>query len=302
MQFDVVVLTKQSLLELDSADWYSRQVHLEDGLVITALERQGLRVSRKAWDDPDFDWAQSRCLLFRTTWDYFDRFAEFAPWLAATAQQTTLFNSAALINWNIDKHYLRTLAEKGINVVSSHYIEKGDPRTLAQCLAQQGWEQAILKPVISGSARHTYRVSPDNCPALEGVFAELLQQESCVLQPFQQTILSEGELSLMVIDGHFSHAIRKTPQAGDFRVQDDHGGTVHAHQATPEERHFAEAAVAALPFDVLYARVDIIRDNAGELALMELEMIEPELFFRYRPEAADQLAAGLARRLTRLSA
>jgi glutathione synthase/RimK-type ligase-like ATP-grasp enzyme len=131
--------------------------------------------------------------------------------------------------------------------------------------------------------------SPENTPELECIFAELVQQ-ALLLQPFQHAILSEGEISLMVIDGQFSHAIRKTPQAGDFRVQDDHGGSVHAHRHYVEQQ-FAEQAVAAVPFDVLYARVDIIRDNTGKLAIMELEMIEPELFFRYQPEAADSWPA-----------
>lgn len=300
MHFDVVVLTKQALLDLDTADWYSKQVHLEDGLAVAALQKQGLHVTRKAWDDPDFDWQHTRSLLFRTTWDYFDRYAEFSPWLRKVASQTVLFNSAALIDWNIDKHYLQWIAEKGINVVNTHYIEKGDARSLAQCLAESGWNDAILKPVISGSARHTYRIQPENTPELECIFAELIQQEAMLLQPFQHTILSEGEISLMVIDGQFSHAIRKTPQAGDFRVQDDHGGSVHPHTATIVEQQFAEQAVAAVPFDVLYARVDIIRDNTGKLAIMELEMIEPELFFRYKPEAADKLASGLIRRLAQL--
>jgi glutathione synthase/RimK-type ligase-like ATP-grasp enzyme len=113
-------------------------------------------------------------------------------------------------------------------VVNTHYIEKGDTRTLAQCLADSGWNDAILKPVVSGSARHTYRISPGATQALECTFAELVQQEALLLQPFQHAILAEGEISLMVIDGQFSHAIRKTPKAGDFRVQDDHGGSVHA--------------------------------------------------------------------------
>lgn len=300
MLFDVVVLTKQSLLELDTDDWYCKQVHHEDGLVMDALARQGLLVTRKSWDDPDFDWLQARSLLFRTTWDYFDRYTEFAPWLDKVARQALLFNSHALIQWNIDKHYLGYLAENGINVVSTNYIEKADPRSLTQCLEQSGWSEAILKPVVSGSARHTYRVSMENAPALEGIFAELVAQEALLLQPFQHAILTEGEVSLMVIDGQFSHAIRKTPRAGDFRVQDDHGGSVHPHMASHEEQQFAEKAIAAIPFDVLYARVDIVRDNAGQLAIMEVEMIEPELFFRYRPEAADSLASGLARRLASL--
>lgn len=299
MVFDVVVLTDAKLLALDEQDWYSRQVHQEDGLVLSALEQQGLKAARLNWDDQSFDWSQTRSVLFRTTWDYFDRYGEFAPWLERVSQQTRLFNSAELIRWNIDKHYLARLAENGINIVPTHYIEQGDSRTLRQVVEACGWADAILKPTVSGAARHTYRLRDDACEPLECTFAELVQHEALMLQPFQQQVLQHGELSLMVLDGKVTHAIRKTPKSGDFRVQDDHGGSVHPHLPTQEEVAFAEAAVAAVPFDVLYARVDAIRDNAGQLAIMELEMIEPELFFRFQPAAAQQLAAGLAARLTR---
>jgi glutathione synthase/RimK-type ligase-like ATP-grasp enzyme len=297
MQFDIVVLTDNALLALDEQDWYSRQVHLEDGLVASALAKQGLKVGRKDWAEPGYDWAQCRAAVFRTTWDYFHRFGEFAPWLAKVSQTTRLFNEAGLIHWNLDKHYLADLQQAGINTVPTCYIEVGDKRTLAQVIADSGWSDVILKPIISGAARHTYRLQADGAPALECTFAELVQQEAMMLQPFQHAILSQGELSLMVIDGQYTHAIRKTAKAGDFRVQDDHGGTVHRYEASTEEIRFAEAAVAAVPFDVLYARVDMVRDNRGQLAIMELEMIEPELFFRFKAEAADTLAAGIARRL-----
>ncbi|MFC3626269.1 RimK family alpha-L-glutamate ligase [Vogesella amnigena] len=297
MQYDVIVLTDHELLALNEADWYSRQVHTEDGLVLQALEKLGLKVGRKDWADPDFDWADCRSAVFRTTWDYFHRFGEFAPWLARVSQTTRLFNEAALIHWNIDKHYLGALAEKDVNIVPTVYIERGDARSLAHIVAETGWDEVILKPAVSGSARHTYRFAATDSEQHECVFGELIEQEAMMLQPFQRNILEQGELSLMIIDGKYTHAIRKTAKAGDFRVQDDHGGTVHRYEASADEILFAEAAVAAVPFDVLYARVDLIRDNDGALAIMELEMIEPELFFRFCPSAADTLASGIARRL-----
>ncbi|OWY37613.1 hypothetical protein CEK28_16430 [Xenophilus sp. AP218F] len=297
MLFDVVVLTDSRLLPLQADDWYSRQVHHEDGLVAAALQAQGLSACRKAWDDPDFDWSQARSLLFRTTWDYFERYAEFAPWLRRVARQCRLFNAAELIAWNLDKRYLVELAERGVDAVPTRYIETGERRSLAELVAASGWEELILKPAVSGNARHTYRFRAEQSASLECVYGELIEREALLLQPFQPQVLEQGELSLMVMDGRYSHAIRKTPKPGDFRVQDDHGGSVHPHAASAEEIAFAEAAVRAVPFDVLYARVDLIRDDAGRLALMELEMIEPELFFRFRPQAAEQLAAGLARRL-----
>ncbi|MDF0606493.1 hypothetical protein HZU77_012655 [Neisseriaceae bacterium TC5R-5] len=297
MSFDLVVLTDARWLVLDQADWYSRQVHQEDGLVVAALEQEGLTVVRKAWDDPALDCSQMRSALFRSTWDYFDRFAEFSRWLNRVTKQLRLFNGAELIRWNIDKHYLADLAASGINVVATRYLHLNQPQTLAQLLAEQGWDEVVLKPVVSGAARHTYRLRAQDASAHECLYAELIQLQPMMLQALQQEILTAGELSLIVIDGVFSHAVRKTAKAGDFRVQDDHGGQVHAYTPSQLEISFAEAAVAAVPFEVLYARVDMLRDNQGQLAIMELEMIEPELFFRFCPSAAQVLAKALARAL-----
>ena len=120
-----------------------------------------------------------------------------------------------------------------------------------------------------------------------------------VLPPGSSALVvsAEGELSLIVIDGRTTHAIRKTARAGDFRVQDDHGGTVHPHVPAADERAFAEAAVAACPSCPLSARVDFVRDPAGGFRLMELELVEPELFFRFHPPAAQALASALAEKL-----
>jgi glutathione synthase/RimK-type ligase-like ATP-grasp enzyme len=118
-----------------------------------------------------------------------------------------------------------------------------------------------------------------------------------LIQPFQRDVLEGGELSLIVIGGRCTHAVRKRARPGDFRVQDDHGGTVHPHPATPEEIAFAESAVACCPSPPAYARVDAVRDAAGQLRVMELELIEPELFFRFHEPAARALADAIAKTL-----
>ena len=159
--YDVAVLTESRYLAANEADWYTRQVHAEDGLVMQALERQGLRVTRRDWADPAHGWQDTRSVLFRTTWDYFHRFGEFSPWLDQVSRNARLFNEAALIRWNLDKHYLGDLARAGVNVVPTAYVERGDPRSLAHVVAETGWDELILKPAISGAARHTYRFSAD---------------------------------------------------------------------------------------------------------------------------------------------
>lgn len=112
-----------------------------------------------------------------------------------------------------------------------------------------------------------------------------------MVQRFEDGILADGEVSVVVIGGGVTHAVRKTARAGDFRVQDDHGGSVHAHEPSASERAFAEAVVAACPQLPAYARVDFVRSIDGGFRLMEVELVEPELFFRFHPPAAERLAA-----------
>ncbi|WP_263461183.1 ATP-grasp domain-containing protein [Thauera sp. Sel9] len=293
---DVVILTEDRYVHPDPDDWYQAQIAREDGLVAEALQAQGLSVARRSWTDPAMDWRVCGSLLFRTTWDYFDRFAEFSRWLDAVSAQTRLFNDAGLIRWNVDKHYLADLAARGVAIAPTCFVERGEATTLASIMAAQGWDEIVFKPAVSGAARLTYRVDRASLAGHEPVFTRCVAQEAMLVQRFEPAILADGELSLIVIGGRCTHAIRKTARAGDFRVQDDHGGTVHAHLPSAAERAFAETAVAACPSLPLYARVDFVRDGGG-FRLMELEMIEPELFFRFDPPAAEVLAAALAEKL-----
>ena len=294
---DVVILTDGRYENPSDPDWYSRQVLHEDGLLQDALERRGLRTARVDWARADFDWRCTRAALFRTTWDYFHRVDEFVAWLERVAPMTQLINPVSLVRWNMKKQYLDDLAARGVHVVATHFVERGSTESLAPVLERTGWSEAVLKPVVSGAARETYRVTQDNAGQLDARFRQLVAAEAMMLQPFQRAIVEDGELSLMVIGGRFTHAVRKKAREGDFRVQDDHGGTVHEHDATSEEIAFAEATVAACSPRPLYGRVDAVRDNSGRIALMELELIEPELFFRLRPSAAVALAGAESARL-----
>jgi glutathione synthase/RimK-type ligase-like ATP-grasp enzyme len=295
--YDVIILTDDRYEAPRQENWYVAQLLGEERLLIAGLETRGLRTRRVAWSNPDFDWNQSRAAVFRSTWDYFKRFAEFSAWMDRVEKSTQLFNAPELARWNIDKHYLRDLAERGVNVPETQFIERGEATTLRAAMHANGWSEAILKPAVSGAARHTYRLNAANLEAHEPVLRGLLRDEAMMLQPFLDSVLTKGELSLMVIDGHCTHAVRKIAKTGDFRVQDDHGGTVHPHTPSAAEIAFAEQAVAACPQAPLYARVDAVHDESGELSLMELELVEPELFFRFHPPAADALAAAIAERL-----
>jgi glutathione synthase/RimK-type ligase-like ATP-grasp enzyme len=295
--YDIIILTDDRYEVPDETNWYQANILSEERLLMTGLEARGLRTRRVAWSNAEFDWKRARAAVFRSTWDYFDRFAEFSAWMDRVAGGLQFFNTPELVRWNVDKHYLRDLAGRGVNVPVTRFIERGQTTTLDEVMAANGWNEAILKPAVSGAARHTYRLNAANLEAHESVLRELLREESMMVQPFLGSVLTQGELSLMVIGGRCTHAVRKIAKPGDFRVQDDHGGTVHPHTPTTDEIAFAEAAVAACPQSPLYARVDAVRDDEGRLSLMELELVEPELFFRFHPPAADALAAAIAARL-----
>lgn len=294
----IALLTESRYENPTPGHWYVDNILEEDRLVAEAFAARGLRTERVDWARPDVDWSRFGAALLRTTWDYFDRFAQFSAWLDRVPSQTSLLNPASLVRWNVDKHYLRDLEDRGVHTVPTLFIERGSTASLASLLAAHGLPQAVLKPVVSGAARHTYRVDPDHAAEHEARLASLLEHEAMMLQPFQRDIVERGEMTLVVIDGRFTHALRKVAKAGDFRVQDDHGGTVHPYTPTPEEIAFAERAMAACDPTPLYGRVDMIRDNEGALAVMELELVEPELWFRLHPPAAEALAEGLRRRLS----
>lgn len=296
---DIALLTdaRFTATEAPDDDWYLRNILHDDGLLQAALAERGLTSLRLDWADPTMDWSQFRCAVFRTTWDYFERYAEFTAWLERIERETKLVNAAHTIWWNLDKHYLADLESRGVPVVPSRYLEPGDGASLAGLLREQGWQEAVLKPCVSGAARHTYRVNRGSAAALQTELAPLLAVESFMLQPFVDDITTNGEYTLMVIDGECTHAVQKVPKAGDFRVQDDHGGKWTPYTPTAEQIAFAQRAMQSVTPLPLYGRVDMVRGNDGGWQVMELELIEPELWLRTKPEAATRLADALAREL-----
>ncbi|MBA6155057.1 hypothetical protein H3Z83_00765 [Tenacibaculum sp. S7007] len=296
--YDVIILTDPRYINPKEIDIYIQNVLDEDNYVKIALEKQGLKVGRLAWDDATFDWSSTKYILFRTTWDYFDRFSEFSVWLNKVSQQTILLNSENIIRWNIDKHYLLDLQKNGVHICESYFVELAEKRNLQELANLYKLTEFVLKPCISGGGRHTYKINPENIVEHEEVFSKLISEEAMILQPFQKNIVDKGEISLMVMNGKYTHAVLKIAKHGDFRVQDDFGGTVHDYSPTQSEIEFAENAVKACKELPIYARVDVFMDNDNKLAIAELELIEPELWFRNYPKAADELAKGIKQLIT----
>lgn len=288
--YDVVVLTDERYVNPKERNAYIENVLREDQLVLDALQKQGLESVKVAWSDPSFDWSETRYALFRSTWDYAEKFVEFSDWLIHVSTKTKLINPYDLIIWNLDKHYLSDLEAKAVNVVETYFIEPKDTRSLRQLHKELCWNKTVLKPAVSAAAKDTFKLDLSNIDDHEDRFRELIKDESMMLQPFQNSIVERGEISLMVMGGQYTHAVLKIAKPGDFRVQDDFGGTVHKYEPTQAEIALAIAAVEACNPQPLYARVDIVDDNDGRPAISELELVEPELWFRRNEEAADKLA------------
>lgn len=251
----------------------------DDRLLVDAFARLAphLKIEWVAWDRPT-DWNRFDFALIRTTWDYTQRLEEFLGVVAQIEKSSCrLINGAGIVRWNCRKTYLRDLLRKDIPVIPSLFLEGHDLASLTSAL--NGWpqEKVALKPVVGANSvdirvleKHEARQA---CAALLKT-----NPAGWFLQPFLPEIAS-GEMSYHYFGGEFSHAIRKTPKAGDFRVQEEHGGDIQKHAPTPRELRLADQTLKAVPEELFYARVDAIFHRDRWL-LMELELIEPSLYFR----------------------
>lgn len=260
----------------------------ESDVLIAALAERGVRAALVPWTG-DHDWAATPLVVCRTPWDYVGRSEEFLAWTRATAAVTRLLNPAGLIAWNLHKRYLVELAERGVPSLPTVVLTPGSS-TAARSAALGGdgdGDELVIKPAISGGAWGTIRTTAGSDEARDHL-AGLLKDADALVQPYLPEVES-GEVSLILFAGVLSHAVRKTPAAGDFRVQGEHGGTVAPHEPTAAEREVARLVLDALPWAPAYARIDLVTTPAGPL-LMEAELIEPELFLHTDPGAAGRYA------------
>ena len=266
----------------------------DDRLLIEPLARLGIQAHAAIWNDPDQDWSNSAAILIRSCWDYHLHPEKFLAWIQQIeSANIPILNPAPLLRWNANKSYLRDLSVKVVPIVPTFWPEQNaNPINLQQKLCDLDWHNAVLKPRISATAYRTQVVSIDDAPAAQKVFDELHRGPGVMLQKYIGSITTQGEWSLMFLGGTFSHAVIKRPKPGDFRVQNDFGGT--SHRADPPPHVLASATRAVEAVDpTIYARVDgVVEDN--QFLLMELELIEPMLFLADHPEAPSRFAAAIA--------
>ena len=257
---------------------------IDDDLAYAELRRRGWQVDVIPWTRPT-DWTAYDRVLIRTPWDYQNAPQQFLHVLEQVeASGTPLQNPLAVVRWNLDKRYLRDLQAAGVPIVPSLFADRFDAELLAGSFVRFGSERVVIKPTVSANADHTYPLTADQVLDQREALGKVFHQRPHLIQPFLDEVLGDGEVSLFHFGGRYSHAIRKQPKAGDFRVQEEHGGLITALEPDAALRTAAEAALAAVPAPVLYSRADFVRVDGQDL-LMELELIEPSLYFRMHPDA-----------------
>ena len=272
----------------------------DDRLFADALSARGDSVHAIPWSDASTRWSSFDAVVVRSCWDYFLRPDEFHAWLGRLeADGARVFNDVATLRWNADKTYLRELEARGVPVIPTHWLERGTASSLRALRRSTGWSELVVKPTVSGGAHRTWRALPGDEADDDSRLATMVDDGPVMVQPLVDVIEREGEWSLVFLDGRYSHAVLKRPRSGDFRVQREHGGSLEAGEPAASVISAAERILASTPTvdePPLYARVDgCIVD--GELLLMELELLEPELFLRFAPTASTRMAEALLARL-----
>ncbi len=268
-----------------------REPHPDDLLLAQSLRARGCETQLAAWDDPGVGWGAFDIAVLRSAWNYHLHVDAFVSWIDSLERAgVTLVNSAATVRWNLHKRYLLDLAASGVSVVATELVQARD---LPERLAEAAWDDIVIKPAVSATAHHTYRMQRGGAIP-DGLVAAMRGVREWIVQPFMRSIIEHGERSAICIDGRVSHVVRKIARSGDFRVQSDFGGSVVDEPLAADDERFIARVLESLPVPWTYARVDWA--SAPEPRVMEAELIEPELFLSRRPASRSQLAAAILRR------
>ncbi len=219
-------------------------------------------------------------------WGYHNAFEAFRRTMDGLSRAgVTMLNPPGIVGWNADKRYLRDLAEAGVRIVPTVFADRLSDEIIARARGDFG-HAVVLKPVISAGAKNTLVFRGDRLADAPADGKAAPPDGAAMIQPFMPAIQTEGEWSLLFFGGRFSHAVLKTPKSGDFRSQPDYDANLRALPPPAEARELAEAALDYVGrAQLLYARADMVRDAQGRFCLMELELIEPDLYLTYDPEA-----------------
>lgn len=271
-------------LALVTCDALPRLTETERGL-IPLLEEQGIEGIPVIWSDEQVVWKNFDGLLIRSIWDYYLHPEAFQHWLEKMeALSIPAWNPIPMIRENSHKFYLKKLSQAGIPIIPSLFVPQGSKVLLKDVFKENNWNEVIIKPAISAGAHQTYFFQAHQLGEGQKTLENLLAEKDLLLQAFAQEVAQMGELSCMFFQGNYSHTVIKKPQAQDFRVQEEYGGSTQIYPASAQIIQQVQQVLDVYTPRPLYARIDgIIRQEVFHL--MEMELIEPELFLDHYPPA-----------------
>lgn len=259
-------------------------------LLLDTLAGAGVRAELLAWDDPTADPATFDLCILRSCWNYYHLPDAFMAWCDRTASVSRLLNSIEVIRWNIHKRYLAELERAGVPVIPSVWINRNQAANLTDTMKLKGWNDVVIKPAISAGSFNTRRFKRAQSGEGQTFLSDLLNKCDVLVQRYMPSVETEGERCLVWIDGQFTHAVRKNPRFADGIEQ-----VSDALSITEQQRAFAAQALASVQSDLLYGRVDVITDDAGQMMISEIELTEPSLFFLQCPAALHRFVAAIKR-------
>jgi hypothetical protein len=259
---------------------------LDTPLLTAALRDKGATVAIDDWRDTAVDWRSARLTMLRSPWDYVDAVDDFIVWIRRTGTVTQLWNPAALVEWNLHKSYLLELAARGAPMVPAVVLLHDTAASLDGISDARGWNTVVVKPAIGAGGLGAGRFDVGD-PNGQAHLDELLTRGDALVQPYVASVVTAGELSVVVIDGVPSHVVRKSPDDGDYRVGEHWGGRAELAVATDGAAELAVRVCAELPEHPLYARVDMLR--VGDFwQVLEVEVTEPSLYLDLAPPSATE--------------
>ncbi len=268
---------------------------IDDEHAYEPLRALGWHVEAVPWNRPGMAWESYDLVVIRSPWDYTLDLDGFLAVLAGIERRgVPLENRLPLVRWNLVKTYLRDLAARGVAIVPTVWRDRLGAGELEGLVADVGSDEMVLKPVVGANAEGAFRLDARSLRAIAAEVEAYYAGRPLQAQPFIRAVIDEGEVSLVYFNGELSHAILKTPTAGDFRVQEEHGGIIRAVAADGELHAAGRRILEALGETPLYLRADLVRANGGDgYWLMELELVEPSLYLRMDPEAPARFARAL---------
>ena len=256
----------------------------DNEVALAAEINKKFKVDILIWNDPNIDWTSYNYLIFKSIWDYFEYPTEFLAWITMLENNNIkTLNPLHVIKKNQHKFYLRDLQQQGIDIIPTVFLPKNTSLDLS-FLKEKNWERAVIKPAVSGGAYLTKLFSQSQISAMEAEYLPIAQERDLLVQPFMPEIQTDGEISLLFFRGLFSHAVLKKPIGDDYRVQSQFGGQYQTYFPTNELIETAKNITKRFGDDLLYTRVDGILKN-DKFLLMEVELIEPDLYFNHAPDA-----------------